>query len=270
MGSWYLGPLGDLRVLPVRAAGPEVTPVRYGGIHQALSGARVQDTTGIRNEYKFSFDYLDQTEYFWLDALYTGHVPGPFRLIDPLRKNRFTIRSTAGELTLGMEGTLTYDRSWPTAVPIPGRSYVLTGWSGASLDVPWEDKTGTAVFPNESLTASVYARCGSTHTASLQLQMCDADLAVLSTQSVAMAITATWQRFTITRTTPATAAAVKMHVILGSANTPVYLAAPQLEAGSAATSWEPGGGAPVVVFSDLTAGTPQSPLRHVSVTLLEA
>lgn len=269
MNDWYLGPLGELRALPVPEPGLEVTTVRYGGTHQALSGARIQDTTGRRNEYKFEFTYMDQEEYYWLEAMHTGHIPGPYRLIDPLKKNRFNMRSTAMVRVAGMEDVLTYDRSWPSQVPIPGRSYVLSGWDTSSYTLAFEDKTGTAVFPNEQVTASIYARCNSAHSATLVMQMCNADLQVIETQSIPINITTDWQRFAMTRTVPTDCAAVKFRLLLGSANTAVYLAASQFESGPIATEWEPGGGAPVVVIDSLVTASPRYPLRDASLSLLE-
>lgn len=269
MNDWYLGPLGELRALPVPEPELEVTTVRYGGTHQALSGARIQDTTGLRNDYKFEFKWLDQDEYFWLEALHTGHVPGPYRLIDPLKKNRFNLRSTSMIRGVGMQDVLSYDRQWPAQVDIPGRSYVLSGWETSSYTLTFEDKTGTAVFPNEQVTASLYARCNSTHSGTLLMQMCDVDLNVIDTQSVPIAINSSWQRFSITRSVPAECTAVKFRLLLGTANTAVYLAAPQFESGPLATTWEPGGGAPVVVMNELTTASPRFPYRDVSLTLLE-
>jgi hypothetical protein len=269
MNDWYLGPLGELRALPVPEPGMEIIQVRYGGTHQGLSGARVQDTTGRRVEYNLEFEYLNRAEYFWIDAMFTGHVPGPYRLLDPLKKNRLSPPSTHLGRGIGMEDVLTYSRSYPPQVGIPGRSYVLSGWESSTYTITFEPGKATVVLPNETITASIYLRANTTHGATLQMQMLDADLVVLDTQSVPASLTADWARFSITRTVPTGCAAIRFRVMLGSANTAVYMAAPQVEAGSVATAWETGGGAPVVVIDQMPASSPIFPLRNCSLKLLE-
>ena len=61
--DWYLGPLGDLRPLVCPEPDLSATQVRYGGLHQGLSGARTLDVTGHKAEYEFNTTGDDVTEF---------------------------------------------------------------------------------------------------------------------------------------------------------------------------------------------------------------
>src|SRR5690554_2646520 len=92
---WYLGPAGALQELTCPEPNIKANLVRYGGVHQGLSGARTVDVTGHRYEYAFDWDYMEQAEWAWLEAMHLRHVPGPFRLLNPLKKNRLAPQSSA-------------------------------------------------------------------------------------------------------------------------------------------------------------------------------
>src|SRR5688572_21324044 len=93
--EWYIGALGALRRLPVPDPGIRMSPVVYGGIRQGLSGARTLDVTGVRMGYDMEFTGLEPDEWMHLEALRTRLIPGPHRLLDPLRRNRLSVEAAA-------------------------------------------------------------------------------------------------------------------------------------------------------------------------------
>lgn len=280
MSTWYIGPLGDMRALVCPEPGISVRDVRYGGIHQGLSGARTMDVTGHRSEFQFEFTYLDQDEWAWLDALHTRLVPGPHRLINPLKKNRLTLRASNMDATsrrAKRDGVYT-PAMWEKTTEYPagmfGRSVKMLAWSTAVGYLAMDIDKPVPVLPGEALSASVWLRSEGTHTgAKIHFDGTDRYGQRFSDATFNLPdLTTEWQRFTVPAyAPPANAAGVTMFVQLGADDSfPVYVAAPQLETGPVVTGWEIGGGAPEVLMDQLESTSPRFPLRDATLTLLEA
>lgn len=269
---WYLGPLGDLRALTCPSPGIAVTDVRYGGVHQGLSGARTMDVTGHRAQYQFDWKFVEDAEWKWLRALHTRHIPGPFRLINPMRKNRLSHQATALDpraLTIP-SASRTWVVDWPAGAEVGYRSVRLTGWGNEQNTVSFDLSKTTAIFPGESVTGSTFVKGDAAASARLGIEYYDrAGVKVGPSSFATINITTGWQRFTISRVALAGAVSLVFAFRGDTFTTPVQLAAPQLEAGAAATPWEQGGGAPVVVVDQLTTTSPRFPLSDCSLTLLE-
>ncbi|MBM7771983.1 hypothetical protein JOD54_002187 [Actinokineospora baliensis] len=272
MSTWYLGPLGDLRALTCPEPGITVSQVRYGGIHQGLSGARTLDVTGHKAEYTFQWRWIDPAERLWLEALHTRLIPGPFRLIDPLRHNRLSISA----VTLNGPGitvptaTRTWTTDWP-ALAGPGyRSLRLTGWGGETNTVTFDQAVKTAVFPEEQMVGSVWLKADAAVSARIGFEWFDRTGAQVGTNYNTVSITTTWTRFSMFRLAPVGAVSGVFQFRGQTYTTPVQLAAPQFERGSTPAAWETGGGAPVVVLDQLALTSPRFPLVDCDLTLLEA
>lgn len=284
--TWYLGWLGDMRALPSPEPDFDMTEVRYGGVHQALNGARTMDTTGYRQQFKFDFKYLSESEYQWLRALYLGNVTEPLYLMNPLRKNLLSPQASTGTwhttLDNGLQNVnsaIAYDfvNDYPTGLPISGtRSPRLLSVATAPAFVVVDG--GTRFAPaavGEPLTYSMYMRTTSgTANVDMYIQTMDKygvtnlGTGVISTK----AVTTSWQRFTTTHT-PSVAgiAAARFGLQLTTASTyNVLLAAPQAEYGASATPFSIGGGLSKVLIDSIDSASPRYPLSNVSVTLLEA
>jgi hypothetical protein len=275
-GEWYIGPPGDLKQLVCPEINLSVTDVRYGGVHQGLSGARIMDVTGIRQDIALSFTFLDEADYRWLEALQTRHIPGPHRLISPLKRNRLTIQASSVNPTASIRpgvklsaGTWAWVNDWPTAAGYGMRSIE---WSGrtASSTLKFDSIQGTPLFPLEQFTGSVYIKGSSAVSASLTVDYYDRYGTFLSSATPeSVSVTTSWARYTITRTAPTNAATAVLGVIAVPTTT-MRLAAAQFESGSSATAWDLGGGAPMVLVDQLPATSPRFPLMNATVTLLEA
>jgi hypothetical protein len=276
--TWYLGPLGDLRPLVVPNPGVKIDEVRYGGVHQGLSGARTMDITGHRREYEFTVGYLDQDEFRWFEALHTRLVPGPFRLIDPFRKNRLSVQASrllpveSRNNGVYLSAAHTLSRDWPADVAIVGRSLGLSGWSGDNAFVQFDQQRPAPIVGDEVLTASVYLRADAAYPVILRMAWYDQDRVWISNTDVTVQVDTEWTRYWHAfGEAPDGAAAATFTLVLGTASTQVYVAAPQVEADAAfPTSWELGGGAPVVLLDQLPSTSLRFPLRDIELSLLEA
>src|SRR5690606_15578029 len=125
-------------------------------------------------EYEFEFSYLERDEYAWLEAMHSRLIPGPFRLIDPMKKNRLSVGATALRArtdTLNPGGfnglNISFNdwrhvRDYPPNV-IGTHSLELRSWTsvddGQGLHVVWADQdTLTAVHEEETITGSWYVK----------------------------------------------------------------------------------------------------------------
>lgn len=275
MVTWLLGPPGDLRELETPETGISITEVRYGGIHQGLNGARAMDVTGVKTDITLTFEYLDEEDYRWLQALHTRHIPGSHRLINPLRKNRMSMYAASCNPTPSRRhglwfnaGTWSWVNDWPTAAG-PGRRSAL--WSGrtASSIAYFDVDRSESLLPGDVVTGSVYLKGPSSFTGTLQIDWLDAYGATLSSSTTEnAAITTSWTRFSITRTAPAGAYLGRLKVSAVSTEN-IQLAAAQWEEGATATSWDQGGGEVEVLLDQMPANSPRFPLMNCSITLLE-
>lgn len=278
--TWYLGPLGDMRPLIVPEPDIEINEVRYGGTHQSLSGSRTMDITGYRAEYTFQIRSLDPQEFAWLEALHTRLVPGPFYLLNPLKKNRLTTQASAMRPTnysnsgVRFDSPFTVSRDWPDDLVVPGRSIAVQNWTG-DLTVTFDPAKPIPLLPDETLTAHVWMKADDEFPdALIRIAWYDEDLVFIENTEVPVSISTTWSRHWFTYHEPPTGAASgTFEIVLGTRvlNNKIYIAAPMLEAGVTWPSdWELGGGAPLVLLDQLPTVSQRFPLRHVTLTLLEA
>lgn len=275
-GEWYIGPPGDLKQLVCPEINLSVTDVRYGGVHQAISGARIMDVTGVKQDIALTFNFLDESDYRWLQALQTRHIPGPHRLISPLRKNRLTVQAASVNPTASIRpgvkisaGAWAWVNDWPTAAGYGVRSIE---WSSrtASSTLKLDSVQGVPLFPLEQFTGSIYIKGSSSISASLTVDYYDRYGVFLSSATPESAsVTTSWARYTITRTAPTNAATAVLGVT-AVATTTMRVAAAQLESGSSVSAWDQGGGAPMVLVDQLPSVSPRFPLMNATVTLLEA
>lgn len=273
---WYLGPLGDLKALPCPEMGINTTVTRYGGVHQGLSGSRTMDVTGFKESFDFTWEYMEKIDWAWLNAVYTRHVPGPHRLINPMKVNRLSIRGASvlpgtytntGFFMTSGSNELVYD--YPTSAGYGARSLKWSGWSnGASGQFDLLQKT--PVFPLEQITCSIWMKAGSSITVPIVVQRWDRSGQLASSAATNCSVTTTWTKFNITDTMIAGATSAVFAVTPPNYTTALYLAAAQVETGASATTWEDGGGAPEVLIDQMSTNSPRFPLTDCAMTLLEA
>lgn len=278
-GEWYLGPAGDLRQLEVPETGLSVSEIRYGGVHQGLSGARTVDTTGIKMDINLNLNYLDETQHMWLRSMFTRHIPGPVYLVNPLEKNMMSKESAMSRVvffdgsgvyssTSAYQHAWEWEASYPTGVP-GTRAVKRTGLPATS--VKWQIDAGFKLPVTVGVTYcwSAYMKAVSSKTITFGIDWYDKTGAFISTSSSAESVTTSWARYDMSATAP-TNAALAVPTWTSTTNVSFTSTALQFEVGATPTSWSLGGGTMPVMIDQMPAVSPRYPLRNVSLTLLEA
>jgi hypothetical protein len=233
------------------------------------------DVTGIKKQYQFSWNYLDQAEYEWLRALHTRLIVGPHRMIDPLMKNRLSLGTSDGNLAphkysfyTASAGLLSNQLDYPAG--LIGRRSVRWSDRTASSVLRLDLDKGTDVLPLETITHSIYLKGASAVSVDVLVAWYDRDFVFIGDSGVSThSVTTTWARYSGTKTAP-TNAVMGILTLHATATTTIDMAAPQLEAGSSATAWEQGGANPLVLIDQLATVSPRYPVSNVTMTLLEA
>jgi hypothetical protein len=281
---WFLGPDDDLIPLVCPERDFDMTPVRYGGVFQGLSGARSMTNTGIKRQWTMDLSFLEQDEYDRLLVLLSGDIPPPYRLISPFHKNLLSPQAAMVKPVIGVatsntgfavfDGPLRQVRDWPSAAGVQGK--MSTGWTIVTAPGTYARLDSVARIPvtaGQTITGSIYIKSPNAGNLYVGFDWFDINGVQLAGSVIALAATATsWTRRTVTATPPAGATSARMilvnfeNILLGAE---IQLAAAQVEKGSVATSWSIGGGAPRVLIDQLVTKSPRFPYRTATLTLLE-
>lgn len=272
--TWYLGPIGDLRPLTCPEVDLEINPVRYGGIHQGLSGARVVDITGWRNDYKLEFKYLEPDEFAWLEACYMQIVPGPHYLVNPLKRNLLSAQSSgmqSGRLGVTVGGTTAIVSDYPSELPYPVRSTKMQDWIGSSNLMIFDNGRPVPIYTDGPLVYSVYLKADSALSVTLKAYWYNSAGSLLESTDTTIGLDTEWARYWMSyQEIPTGGVAMTPTIEFGTAGADVYVAAPQVEAGVLSpTAFEIGGGCATVIIDEFPETSPRYPLRSVPVTFLE-
>lgn len=283
MGKWWLGPVGSLVQIPAPADPMDVNPALIGAVHESLSGAVSVDRVAQPRSWAMSWRALDEDTLTYLAAVGSGQIPGPLRLIDPLRRNRLARQvATGGSVRRSTARWTAYDGStieWVplTDAPVAARgaiSWTLPDLSGSDLFVASGRETGTdrtPVLPSESLRITARVR-GTTGTdVALGVDVWDSAGASITSEGTLTALDATtWSALSFTYPVPASGrVSLSPYVRAPSGQTAatVQVTGLQVALSSAPDVWTPGGGAPVVIASELTE-TYEVVDRHTFAMLL--
>ncbi len=295
MVTFALGPAGAL--VPFRAPDPSYTAplAKLGGTHELLGGHRVRDVTGFLRTITLRLPPdLTAEAYSALEALFV--LPdGPYRFLDPSRRNLLTANQSTGTGTLRdttgwsvrTQGTVSSSSAqarsglrslaWATgtALAATGRGVALQT-STSTIDGTW-----AAVLPSTQYTLSAYARASAAVSMQAAIEYRDVAGAVLSTPAgtgVALG-TGDWNsRPTVTATSPANAAyavGLLLNTTTTGAAITVWIDDLQLEQAAAASSAVLGTGVPLVSIDSLTpdysnyAADANPPLLGAELVLLE-
>lgn len=278
---WQVGPPGQLRELFCPEDDVSITVERFGGIHQNLSGARTMDITGLRQTITMNWEHLDGDDYEWLRALNLRQLPGPYRMISPLVKNRLSPEASLCKVGSGTRrgwipdkgvGIRSFD--YPSAVNAQLTLSQSTMWSNrlAGYAGRWDSKNLVTVFPGELVNFSAYFKgTGAIASVHFGIDWFDKTKTQITPSADEInAITTSWARWDITATVPANAVMARPYIYTSDITQDILLAAAQFEQGSVPTSWVLGGGAPVVLLDQLTDTSPIYGYNTLSATFLEA
>jgi len=272
---WRIGPMWDMRQIPYIEPNVTLPKVRYGGIHQSLSGARTMDITGYRGEYGFEINWMDEVDYQFLEMLFTGQIQGPYRLLNPLKRNLLSPQATSLETSRSPKSGVilasgnmlrTYDNTFTTS-PLAG---VISGWSG-SAPIAFDKAKATPILVGQPVTGSIYMKSSTPTTVELRLEYWKQGVFTGVFGVASVVTTSTWARYNITRTSLSdNRDGVVFSILPSTYPSPLYVAAPQVEMATSPSTWQPGGGAPVVLMDQFPVESLRFPLRNVKLTLLEA
>lgn len=255
--------------------------IRYGGIHQGLTGARTMDVTGHRQDFELQINWLDQDEYRWLEALHARVVPGPYYLINPLKRNRLSLQASKMSISQSSKtgvrlpaGSSTgQSLAFPAAeVGLPGWSSYVWHWDDPSPRVTFDRGRPIPVLAGETITASIFLNPspGDPVTVTLQLDWFDVAGETLTPTASAIELPSGWTRQQVTGVPPSGAVSCRFSMGLVDPDGAVYMAAPQVEAASAATNWEIGGASVQVLLDQFDTESRRFPYRNTTLKLLEA
>lgn len=277
--TWYLGPLGYLRPLRVPNKDGQDNQVRYGATHTGLFGGKTVDFLGQRSEIRLDFDFLLPEELEFLRALNSRHLPGPLALLRPGFRNRlseqasslwrcYTAQEGPGIYFNGMGRTMEFD--FPPGllgvqsyrVPTFSTTAYLhfDGWMMTPLKTPGEQLTGSIYLKAQNAGQSV----------NLLFEWFDRVGEYVSTTTTTIPnLATTWTRYSHTASAPAGAARARFRMSFNNVVSVFNLAAPQVEEGPVATTWQLGGGSAFVSVDSLATTLPQYPYSNGSLSLLE-
>lgn len=275
----YLGPLGGLvQIHPLTDI--EIDPQRFGGTHTAITGRRTVDYLGSADSYTLRWRHRAPSDMRFLHALHRRHITGPLRLIlGGLMPNRLS-RSAASLAYGGRDmhgvtltgGFATPSTSYPSAAGTPGTALLWTGWATTNA-IRLDTGQPAPVFPGETLTASVWVMspAGDDVVFGVNHYGAGGDLGTSTANAAVTLVANTWTRLSLTVTPGSTvwglSPAVQINTKKGVAE--LHLAAAQVEAGSSAGDWNPGGGAPVVAVDSMPVTSPHGDYSNPELNLLE-
>lgn len=279
--QWLFGPSGDLRPLPPPEPGIGNGVERFGGIHQAINGARTVDTFGFRAGYEFAMEYLEPDEYFRLESLFTETIPGPFWLIDPMRKNLLSRESAvsrdenySGHGLTWQDGNIV---EWVTIQDSPvSWNRRAAKWSNLSSGgyINFDAEHKLPVKAGTPVTFSMHLKPSVGITLRLSVTTFSNDTMIETIYGPIETLTAgVWTRllnpFTLTDDVE------EIGVSLVASNPgpadaeTVHIVSPQVEFGSEATDPALGGAAVVAAIESLKGTSPRYPYQSATLKLLE-
>lgn len=275
---WLVGPAGNMQPLVCPEKDIDITPVRYGGVFQGLSGARSMTVTGHKQRFTFQFRFLTEDEWGWLEALHFRTLFGPYRLRNPMKANllsptaslvRTTVDSRTVQFTSGVASSVL---DWPSAAgTLGGYGTKWTNRSSGTQVFRVEDRFRVPVVVGAPVVFSLYVKASTSMSGSIIIDWYNNLGAQIGSSSPAStALTTSWARFSVTGIPPAGAVTARAAWYSATTAPDVTFAAAQFEDGTVPTAWKLGGGAPVILVDQLEVATPRFPYRNTTLSLLEA
>jgi len=302
---FWLGPLG--RLLPLACPEQNVanTVEAQQATNTSVSARNTVDLQGFRRQWTMTEAWLDSDEVSMFEAMFTGIMMPPHRIIDPLRKNRFRPSVSAPRLTSLWNGSadawyVPSGQGLALSVPNDTGPYIEYVSEGDLREVSWRpdyeimwDSVGAGnrlypngalkadnltayksrvdpVLPGETITMSFWAHKTGTPNFNFFLATVNSVMQY-SLSGLAMTISSsTWQRYSLTYTAPTDGSVVGVFPIFSALGDGVLNLGPaQLESGNVASQWETGYGAPEVVITQFATVSPRYPMTTASLTIQE-
>lgn len=269
---FYVGAVGAMQALPPlpKGANPSSTPVTYGGIHQSLSARTTLDVFGYRRTYTLPWTYLSRADRAYINAIYRGIAPGPYRLIDGRHYNMIGADASSGGSQTA--GSLNFKASAGAlafgAVTLANMHADLAGlvrggqvWApAASGNTLLANHMGSPISAVPTLIGSVYSfslYASGSGNHSLLVQPYDITGAPLTAYvGPATTLTAVMQRLFVDNWTPPLGTVGLSAGIQAASTTTVTTTGWQLEIDQPHSAWGVGAGCPTVIPPSLTESYP--------------
>jgi hypothetical protein len=278
--TYYLGPLGNLRQLPmvpIRSA-VDIAYARLGGEHVTLNGQLTLDRVGYKRTWKTAWRCLEAQEAGPLEAAFLGLSRAKLRLLDPRQRNRLTPDGSAGgsytrspRAFVASAGAVTF-RVAPAPTDLAGVVDGGLDWEvpagGGKLTADSGTLTRVPLLAGQQVTASVYVSgAGGVQVGATPYDAAGAAQADILAAAVTLG--GAWQRLSHTFTPAAgqVAAAPCLVAAAGTART-LQTTGWQLQAGGL-SEWVPGTGCPHVVVGGFGRDHPSLAGHDVEIVLRE-
>lgn len=262
---YYLGPAGGLTAIPLsESVTPDILPVQ--AVNTSIDGTATIERFGTKRSWKLDYKGLTEDLEAMLTLAMSGALAGPLYLVDPLTTNLLSP-------VVASAGSAPYTRT-PFTTSSPGLSAdvvaaiapfaVTPGHSRQLTSVNTSGSTQTLATPQLPVrpvahTFSLYVM--SSAAATVQLFDGATNVATLSTGTHA-----SWTRLSVSATSTSGTLLPRFSIPNGVT---LQVAAMQLEAGSSATPWMPGGGISRVYVSSMDRSSVLWPYRDNAVTIVE-
>lgn len=270
--EWLFGPSGDMQPLPPPDSDIDIGLGRIGGTHESLIGTRTVDSFGYRREYSFTLPLLEDPEYSRLEGLFTGAIPEPLFLLNPMSANLASRESSTAQPLRSRSRGLSVSAGTQTrvkdrSVPVSWLGWA-TRWSGASAsDVLRVDEPRSYPAMPWTVTVSAYVRSSSPVDVRAAVTV-SGDTDSRTTGSTVTTGTG-WSRISVTVTLPdgAESWTPELEYVSGSAD--LYVSVVQVERADAPTDPVIGGGLSQTSVDTFDTPSPRYPLRSVNVSIVE-
>ncbi|MDA3643777.1 hypothetical protein LZ318_11960 [Saccharopolyspora indica] len=275
--EWLFGPAGDLRPLPPMDMDVVNAIDRFGGVHTSISGGRTVDVLGYKSRYEFEIRHIDLTEYARLESLYTQQIPGPYFLLDPLRRNLVS-REASSSRPAGMDfrgisvdgGSLSWLRVTDSPLDWTQRA---AQWAGFTAEKVLFIDFGRRfpLLPGTPVTASAYVKPADEVVLRWNVQLYRAGQGIRSVPGPDTTCPAgVWTRIAaaLPDTQDYDEASLALQYVSGGTS-PIQIIGSQAEFSSDPTDATMGGGSIRVAFDKMETTSPFFPYQSVSLSLLE-
>src|SRR5882724_381499 len=269
---FYVGTVGAMQALPPlnKGSNPSSTVVMYGGMHQSLSARTTLDVFGFKRTYVLPWTYLARTDRAYINAIYRGIAPGPYRLIDGRHYNVIGAdASSGGSQTAGVSSfTATAGALAFGAVTLANMHADLVGlvrgaqvWApAASGNSLLANHLGSPVSAIPALAGSIYSfslYASGSGNHSLLIQPYDISGALLTAYvGPAVTLTAAMQRLFVDNWTPPLGTVGLSAGVRAASTTAITTTGWQLEIDQAHSVWGVGAGCPTVIPPSVTESYP--------------
>lgn len=277
--EWLLGPAGDLRPLPPMEMDVVNNVDRFGGVHTSINGSRTVDVLGFKSRYELEIRHMKPEEYNRLEALYTQQIPGPFYLVDPLRRNLVSRESSSARPSgAGFRGLSAAGGalSWVKASDSPLEwTKRAAEWHTFEADntVRFDYGRRIPLVSGQPITFSVYANPSEDVQlrARFQCYVGNQGAGTVSGEDTECPA-GEWTRVTVTipDTENYDEVSPELQFISGgSDSTKIKILGAQAEYADEPTEATLGGGSVLVVFEQMDTTSPYYPYQSAALTLLE-